>query len=264
MTYSLLIDPVSALMKEVASYIEDARTSFSDESVREKSINSLVSYVDETAEKMLVEGLRKILPEAGFLTEEGTAGRKNEKLVWIIDPLDGTTNFVQGIPFVGINVALMEKDEVVAGWIADVFHHSIYHAIKGEGAFKNGHPIQMKIKKTLKDTLMATGFPHVDFTHLDWYLRVMEAMMRSSRGLRRMGAATLDLAYTAEGKLDGFFEFSLNPWDVSAGALLVQEAGGIVTDFSDGNDWLFGGEIAAGCPEIHRELLDLMALAKGD
>ena len=158
----------------------------------------------------------------------------------------------------------MEKDQIVAGWIADVFHHSIYHAFKGGGAFKNGLPIRMKEKTSLKDTLMATGFPHVDFTHLDWYLRVMEAMMRSSRGLRRMGAATLDLAYTAEGKLDGFFEFSLNPWDVSAGALLVQEAGGVVTDFSGGTNWLFGGQIAAGCPEIHRELLDLMALAKGE
>lgn len=262
MMYQHLTAPTISLIQEVSSYIKNASIGFSDSDVREKSVNSLVSYVDETAEKMLVDGLRTILPEAGFLTEEGTAGRNQESLVWIIDPLDGTTNFVQGIPFVGMNVALMNRDEIILGFIADVFHDTVYHAIKGGGAFKNGLPILMKQKATLKDTLMATGFPHIDFTHIDWYLRIMETLMRSSRGIRRMGAATLDLAYTAEGRLDGFFEFSLHPWDVAAGALLVQEAGGMVTDFQGGKNWLMGGEIAAGIPKIHQELMDIIRIAK--
>lgn len=258
MITSNLLPSVAQLSLDVAAYIAQERAAFDVSTVEEKSLNSLVSYVDRTAEERIVEGLQALFPEAGFLAEEGTATSKGEEWQWIIDPLDGTTNFIHGIPFCGINIALTQNGVVKMGVIADVFHNDVYHAIEGKGAFKNNLSIQVNKETQLRNTLMATGFPHYDFEPLPKYLNIMGQLMQCTRGIRRMGAATLDLAYTAAGKFDGFFEFSLQPWDVSAGGIILKEAGGVVTDFSGGDNWLFGKEIMAGNPTIHAELCSLM------
>ncbi len=210
-----------------------------------KSLNSLVSYVDKTAEEKLVEGLQKILPEATFMTEEETIINQEGELQWIIDPLDGTTNFLHGLPLFSISVALRYKEEIVLGIIHEPSHNECFYAWKGGGAFLNEHSIKVSEASSLADSLIATGFPYYDYASISPYFEALEYFMRHSRGLRRLGSAALDLAYVACGRFDAFFEYSLNAWDVAGGAIIVKEAGGEVVDFSGKGNYLFGKELIA-------------------
>ncbi|MBS1581496.1 MAG: inositol monophosphatase [Bacteroidetes bacterium] len=252
-----LTEQVSALSREVAAFIRMESTRITDASVESKSLNNLVSYVDKHAEQAFVDGLRKLLPQAGFIAEEGT-GEQAEGLNWVIDPLDGTTNFVHGIPCYCTSVALIDSEEILLGVVLEVTRDECFAAWKGGGAYLNGRRIQVSTRGRLQDGLLATGFPYDDFAYEAAYMDLLRDLMHRSRGIRRLGSAAADLAYVACGRFEAFYEYGLNAWDVAAGILLVQEAGGTVSDFKQGADYLFGEEIIASNGHIHQELLDVI------
>lgn len=250
MNLDLLTQQVIALSTEVATYI--AGEAQKQVTVDLKTLNNLVTVVDKTAEKLFVEGLSKILPEAGFIAEEGTSTKKGETYNWIVDPLDGTTNFVHNIPAYCTSVALVKNGLPIIGVVYAVQQQECFSAYLGGGASMNGNPIFCSDNPLLKNALLATGFPYDDFSREESYLKAFQYFFRNTRGLRRLGSAALDLAYVACGRFDGFFEYGLNPWDVAAGALIVQEAGGVVTDFKQGTDYIFGEEIIASSTPIQQ------------
>ncbi len=233
---------------QVADFIKKESTEFSRDKIEQKGFNDLVSYVDKESEQQIVNACKKILPEAGFITEEGTETIRKEEYNWIIDPLDGTTNFTHGLPVYAISIALMQHDEIVAGVVHEVNRNECFHAVKGERAYCNEKVISVSPITELNDSLLATGFPYYDFGQIEEYLRILNAFMQQTHGLRRLGSAAVDLAYVACGRFEGFFEFNLNAWDVAAGAFIVKQAGGLVTDFKGGSNYTFGREIIAGGP----------------
>ena len=247
------------LVANSAQFIRSQIGNVGNQQIETKSLNSLVSFVDKTAEEILVEGCMKILPEAGFITEEETIEKSTDKeWLWIIDPLDGTTNFLHSLPFFSISVALQHRGKTVIGIVCEVNRQEMFYAIKNEGAYLNGRKISCSANQYLADSLLATGFPYYDFGKRDAYLKLLGELMPKCRGIRRLGSAALDLAYTACGRFDAFFEYSLAPWDVAAGAFIVEEAGGIVSDFSCGDDYLFGKEILATNRGINKEMAELL------
>lgn len=229
-----------------------------EEQIETKSRNSLVSYADKKAEEILVEGLSKCLPGSTFLTEEETVSQERGEFQWIIDPLDGTTNFLHQIPTYAVSVGLRQGDEVILGIVYEPNRSECFYAWKGSGAFLNGKPIQVRKNTKLADSLLATGFPYYEFSKTEPYLKAFEEFMRETRGLRRIGAAAVDLAYTAAGRFDAYYEYNLQIWDIAAGYFIVQEAGGKVCDFSSGNDFKEGKEIIAGTPAITDEVLKIL------
>ena len=249
-----LTEQVAALSRDVAVFIRTEALRFTEASVESKSLNNLVSYVDKGAEQRLVDGLAKMLPEAGVIAEEGT-GSRGEGSNWIIDPLDGTTNFVHGVPCYCISIGLHDGEHMLVGVVLEVTREECFTAWKGGGAFLNGKPIHVSARNHLIESLLATGFPYDDFGREAEYMQLLRELMHGSRGIRRLGSAAADLAYVACGRFEAFYEYGLNPWDVAAGALLVQEAGGQVTDFHGGGNWLFGEEIVASNGGIHQELI---------
>lgn len=257
MTPEKIIKPTIELIKQVGNFIQQESLVFQSSSIEKKGFNDLVSYVDKQAEKQLVDGLAKILPEAGFIAEEGTSSVRAEEYNWIIDPLDGTTNFTHGLPIYAISVALMQNEEIVLGVVHEVNRQECFHAINGGKAYCNDQEIKVSSVYQLGDSLLATGFPYYDFEQMDKYLQILNQFMQSTHGLRRMGSAAVDLAYVACGRFEGFFEYNLNSWDVAAGAFIVQQAGGKVTDFSGGIDYIFGREILAGCA-VHSQILQVV------
>lgn len=246
---------VNAIVTETAQYIAEQRKGFSKNVVAEKGLNQLVSYVDIEAEKQLVAGLSALVPEAGFITEENTSDIGRQTYNWIIDPLDGTTNFIHNVPVYSVSVALAHGDEILVGAVYEIGRGELFCAYKGGGAFCNGKPIHVSEEHTLSGSLMATGFPYYDFEQMDAYIAVLRHLMQNTHGLRRMGSAAVDLAYVACGRFEGFFEYGLHAWDVAAGILLVQEAGGNVCDFQAGNNFLFGDSIVADNAKIHEPLM---------
>lgn len=241
-----LLQDVIILAKETGEFIRQESRKFDTSKVEYKGKNDLVSYVDKEAEKRIVNGLREILPGAGFITEEGTDSRKSDTYNWIIDPLDGTTNFIHSVPVFAVSIALIKRNELVLGVVYEVNRDECFHALKEGGAFLNHFPISVSKVKTLDQSLIATGFPYYNFEQMAQYLAILNDFMQHTHGLRRMGSAAVDLAYTACGRFEGFFEYNLNAWDVAAGILIVKEAGGIVTDFKGGNDCVFGRQLIAG------------------
>lgn len=236
---------IGGIAKEAGQFIREERSKITSEDIELKGKASLVTYVDKTAEQMLVAELRKILPEAGYITEEGTAGEHGEKYKWVIDPLDGTTNFIHGIFPHSVSIGLLEDNVPVAGAVYEVGQDELFSAWKGGGAWLNGQRISVSRSSQHEDVLLATGFPYYNFEMLGDYLRLLEFFMIETRGMRRMGSAAVDLAYVACGRFDGFFEHALHPWDVAAGIVLVQEAGGKLADFKGGDNFLFGKELVA-------------------
>jgi len=244
----------NGIVLKTGAFIRDESAKIHQIVIEEKDLNSLVSYVDKTAEIQLVEGLQKLIPDCGFLTEENTTTIVGKTIEWIIDPLDGTTNFLYGIPAFSISIGLRIEGKLVAGIIYEINRNELFYAYENGGAFLNDNSIHVSARKTLKECLLATGFPYYDFSDMDNYIEALKILMRGSRGLRRIGSAAIDLAYVACGRFDGFFEYSLNPWDVAGGALIIKEAGGTVTDYSGGDNFLFGKEIIASNSFIHEEL----------
>lgn len=247
------------IVKKAGEFIQQQLNNFNDSHIEIKGLNQLVSFVDIETEKFLVKELGKLIPNSSFITEEKTVEEnKNAEYCWIIDPLDGTTNFLHKLPVYSISVALMHQNILQIGIVYEINRNEIFNAILNNGAYLNNNPIQISQNKDLSQSLIATGFPYYDFEKMDAYLNILRELMKSTHGLRRMGSAAVDLAYTAAGRFEGFFEYSLAPWDVAAGILIAQEAGAKVYDFNGGSNYLFGKEIIACSPSIEKEFLTLI------
>lgn len=225
--------------------------------VREKSPNDFVTTADLEVEREIIYHLKKAHPDYGVNAEE-TGGNQSGEHRWIIDPIDGTTNFLRGIPHFALSVALAKGDQVISGVVYDPVKDELFSAERGQGAFLNNRRIRVNRVSSLKSSLLCTGFPVKDKQGLEAYLELFNKVFLAAAGVRRAGSAALDLAYTAAGRLDGFWESRLSPWDVAAGSLLVQEAGGMVTDFDAREGWLASGTVLAASPVIHKELLRIM------
>lgn len=249
---------VQQIARAVGEFIKNEVHRVKANDIETKSLNSLVSYVDQQAEQKIVDRLMALLPEAGFIAEEGTASNEGQLLNWIIDPLDGTTNFLHSIPVFAVSIALKKEKEIILGVVYEINQDECFHAIKGGGAFLNAQEISVSSAEQLSDGLIATGFPYYDFKRMDGYFNTLRYFAENTRGIRRMGSAAVDLAYVACGRFDAFYEYSLHAWDVAAGALIVQEAGGTVSDFKGGNEWLFGKEIMATNPKVYSSVLSLL------
>ncbi|MDA3954959.1 MAG: inositol monophosphatase family protein [Bacteroidales bacterium] len=240
-----ICEQVTELTDIVGQFIVNERKNNSKLDIEVKGLHDFVTYVDKSSEQKLVSELKKILPEAGFLAEEGTSTEKGEKFNWIIDPLDGTTNFIHGVTPYAISIALMENDTIILGVVHELGLNECFYAWEGGSAFLNGEIITVSDKKTIEDSLIATGFPYYDFKRINPFLKSLDYFMQNSHGVRRLGSAATDLVYVACGRFEAFYEYSLNPWDVAAGAFIVQQAGGKVSDFSGDNNYIFGEEIVA-------------------
>jgi myo-inositol-1(or 4)-monophosphatase len=254
---STLLTGIIDTAKEAGAFIRKERENFSYDQVEIKGLNDLVSYVDKTSEKIIVEKLALLKPEAGFIVEENTLTER-KAYNWIVDPLDGTTNFIHGINCYAVSIALAHEKEIIAAVVYEVSRDECFYAEKGQGAFLNGNAIHVSSRKTLSESLIATGFPIYNFTRIESYLKCLEQLMRNTHGIRRIGAAAADLCFLACGRVDAFFEYNLSPWDVAAGALIVQEAGGTVSDFRGGDNWLFGKEVCSTNGHLEKEFSELI------
>jgi myo-inositol-1(or 4)-monophosphatase len=250
---------VEAVAKEAASFIMKESEHFDKNLKKTKGLHDFVSYVDIGAEKILVKKLEKLLPEAGINAEEGTSSRTGSKYCWIIDPLDGTTNFLHKLHPFSISIALSEHDEVIAGVVFEAGGNETFTAWKNGGAWLNGKSISVSTSPDLSNSLIATGFPYKDFSRLKSYIKCFEHFLRNTQGVRRMGSAAIDLAYVACGRFEAFYEYGLNPWDVAAGTILVREAGGVVSDFSGNRKNLTGIEILAANSLVYNEFLEIVS-----
>jgi myo-inositol-1(or 4)-monophosphatase len=244
--------------REAGEFILKESFVFDIKRTEKKGLNDFVSYVDKGSENLLVEKLSRLLPEAGFLTEEGTSTKVGLRYCWVIDPLDGTTNFLHGFHPYSISIALKDYDEVVAGVVYEVGGNETFSAWKGGGAWLNGLKIHVSEAPTLADSLIATGFPYSDFGRLDAYMQCFTYFCKHTHGVRRLGSAAIDLAYVACGRFEAFYEYGLHPWDVAAGMLLVREAGGVVSDFTGNGENLTGEEFLASNDLIFNEILGIV------
>ncbi len=258
MDLAVLTKKVISLTKEVGEFIHGESKVFDREHIEYKGMHDMVSYVDKTAERDLVKGLSSILPEAGFITEEKTSTVLGEEYNWIIDPLDGTTNFIHGVPTFSISIALQYKDELVLGVVYEINRNECFSAWKNGGAYLNGKRISVSLATAVENTLLATGFPFHEFSKMERYINVLRVLMQKCHGIRRIGSAAIDLAYVACGRFDGYFEYNLNSYDIAAGMVLVREAGGQVFDFKGGNNCFDRREIIATNGKISSELLAVL------
>lgn len=256
MNLKKILDDILPCIKETGAFQLSEQKKLSLIEIRDKGLNQLVSHVDIQSEIKLVECCRKAFPEAAFITEENTLEEQHKSdYNWIIDPLDGTTNFLHGLQVYSISVALVHQNKPVLGVVHCPAMDQCFTSIIGDGAKLNDHSIAVSKNANLKDSLIATGFPYTEFDGMQNYLNLLEYLMKNTHGLRRMGSAAIDLCYTAMGIFDSFYETNLNAWDVAAGALIVQEAGGVVSDFSNTSNYLFGKQIVAGNKQVQAELL---------
>lgn len=255
MNYENICQSSITVVKKAANFIKSQMGKVETAQIKDKGVNSLVSYVDKTAEEILVNGLSKIVPSATFITEEDTVENKKSEYYWIVDPLDGTTNFLHSLPFFSVSVALAHNDKIVVGIIYEVTRDECFSTWQGGQAFLNGKVIRVSLNKELINAMIATGFPYTHMEKIDAHIEMIKYLRYNARGLRRFGSAALDLAYVAAGRFDGYFEYGLQPWDVAAGVFLVQQAGGLVSDFKNGEDYIFGEEVVVGSPAIQPMLL---------
>jgi len=243
--------------RRAGSIITRASEDIGSLTINDKGYNDFVTEVDLASEKEIIRVLKTSYPDHAFLGEETGLTHQADN-VWIIDPLDGTTNFLHGFPQYCISIALEEKGEITQAVIYDPNRNDLFTATKGQGAFLNQRRMRVSNKSKLKESILGTGFPFRDFQHLPVYLKIFEEVVRGTSGIRRPGSAALDLAYVAAGWFDGFFEINLSKWDIAAGGLLVTEAGGIVSDFSEKDGWLESGNIVATNPKIYDPLIKII------
>lgn len=228
-----------------------------------KQHSDFVTQVDRAAEEAIIHILQEAYPQHAIFAEESAAGMdfesvKTKEYLWIIDPLDGTTNFIHGFPQYAVSIGLACKGVLTHGVIYDPCRNEIFTASRGAGAFLNDKRLRVSSRTKLDQALIATGFPYRSFTHIEGYLAIFRELAQKSAGLRRPGAASLDLAWVAAGRADGFWEFGLSPWDMAAGALMISEAGGLVADLSGENNYLSSGNVVAGNPKIFAQLLTII------
>lgn len=226
--------------------------------VTKKSNADYVSEVDKAAERTIIETILDVYPTHAILAEESGSQGESEYL-WIIDPLDGTTNFLHGYQQYSVSIALQHNGVLTQAVIYDPTKNDLFTATRGRGAFLNDRRIRVSKRGELADSLIGTGFPYSKFDHLDAYMDILKDMMKKTAGLRRPGSAALDLAYTAAGRYDGFFETGLKPWDIAAGCLLITEAGGLVSDLQGNDSYLKSGHLCAGNPRVFAQMLQVIA-----
>ncbi len=244
--------------RRAGSIINRASLNLDVLTVRHKTFNDLVSEVDRAAEQAIIEVLKDAYPEHAILAEESGAQGDSEYL-WIIDPLDGTTNFLHGFPQYAVSIALSHKQTLTLAVVYDPGRNELFTATRGRGAYLNDRRLRVSKRIRLTDALIGTGFPFRELKHLDSYLAMFREIVKNTAGVRRAGAASLDLAYVAAGRLDGFWEMGLGPWDIAAGNLLIQEAGGLIGDFEGNNGYLESGNVVSGNPKIFAQLIKILA-----
>jgi myo-inositol-1(or 4)-monophosphatase len=254
--YTVELNLAKKAAKSTAKIIEKYQVN-NNYSVDYKGKNDLVTEADLKAEKNILSIIEEDFPEDHILAEEtASKGDMPDGRTWVIDPIDGTTNFTHGFPVYCISIGLWEEQEPKMGLVMEVSRGECFTALAGKGAYLDGNPISVSKREKPEDSLIGTGFPYNDLSLVEHYLAFFRMLMDRTQGVRRPGAASYDLCCVACGRFDGFYEYALNPWDVGAAALIVQEAGGMVTDWSGGSDWLFGERIVAGNPAIHKFLLE--------
>lgn len=251
-----LCEEVQVISMQVGKFIREERKNFNASDVELKGVSNLVSYVDKTAEKQFVEKLKAVFPEAGFIAEEDASLEKAERYNWVIDPLDGTTNFVHDFPCYATSVALLDGNKILLGVVYAINLDECFYAWKNGGAWKNGERISVSKTNIIRDSLIATGFPYDALDRHETYMKLYSEIQQGSHGIRRAGSAATDTAYVACGRFEAYYEYGLQAWDMAAGALLVKEAGGIVTDFSGGNNFLSKREFLCGTSGVHAALLE--------
>jgi myo-inositol-1(or 4)-monophosphatase len=255
-TYKELCLVVCDLARSTGKQIAKERETFDSSKIEIKGLHDLVSYVDKKSEEHIISAVQKLLPDSGFIAEEGTNVKRGERFNWVIDPLDGTTNFIQGVPVYAVSIGLMDYDKLVLGVVYEVGRDECFYAWENGGAYLNNIEIHVSKRKDINDALLATGFPYNDFSNLEGYIKFLKWTMVNARGVRRLGSAATDLVYVACGRFDAFWEYDLKPWDVAAGTVIVKEAGGTVSDYNGGNDFLFGRKIVATNGWLEKLILD--------
>lgn len=244
--------------RRAASVINRASTQLDLLTVQSKSPNDFVTEVDRAAEQAIIEVLRDAFPGHGILAEESGESGPESEYTWIIDPLDGTTNFIHGMPQYAVSIAQAKNGVLEHAVVYDPNTNEMFTASRGAGAFLNDRRIRVSRRTRLNEALIGTGFPFRQFDHVDAYLAMFKELTQKTAGIRRPGAASLDLAYVASGRFDGFWEMGLSPWDMAAGVLLIQEAGGLVSDLSGEANYLTTGNLVAGTPKIFGQLLPII------
>ena len=246
--------------RRAANVIQRASNNLDIIRTETKQHNDFVSEVDRAAEAAIIDIIRDAYPDHAILAEEsGRQGRDTAEFEWIIDPLDGTTNYLHGYPHYCISIALAHKGQITQAVVYDPNRNDLFTASKGAGAFLNDRRIRVGKRISLADSLVVTGFPYTDVSYLDTYLEQFANMIKKTAGVRREGSAALDLCYVACGRADGYWELNLKPWDIAAGSLIVQEAGGIVTDLYGEQGWLESGDIVAANPKVLAQMLHTLA-----
>ena len=258
MEYKHLCMQVCDVAKHAGGFIRNEAVDFSAKSVEVKGLHNFVSYVDTKAEEMIISRLQKLLPEAGFIAEEGTNTNRGKRFDWVIDPLDGTTNFIHGLPPYSVSIGLLENNLPVLGVVYEITLDECFYAWKDSRAFLNGNEIRVSSRNSLHDSLIATGFPYYDYHLMRPYIDCLEHLLRNTHGVRRLGSAAVDLAYTACGRFEAFYEYGLNPWDVAAGTFILQQAGGKSSDFSGSDNYIFGKEIVSANDAVFDEFFNII------
>jgi myo-inositol-1(or 4)-monophosphatase len=250
-----ILNKVIDIAKEAGTIIRNNIGKISASNIEKKGLNDFVTSVDKESELLIINSLNKILPSAGFIAEEDDSLKIEKEFNWIIDPLDGTTNFIHGIYPCAVSIGLQQNDEIILGVVYEVGLDECFYAYKGGGAYLNGKPIKVSAKENFSDAFLATGFPYHEFDRLDNYIKLLKYLTENTQGIRRLGSAATDLAYVACGRFDGFYEYDLKPYDVAAGIIIVSEAGGKISDFKGGSNYLFGKEIVASNNIIFEEFI---------
>ena len=257
-----MINTAVKAARRAAAIINRASFDVDQLKVTAKNQNDFVTEVDQAAERAIIDVLKQAYPDHAILAEESGASANlhdDNENVWIIDPLDGTTNFIHGFPQYCVSIALQHRGQITQAVIYDPTRNELFTASKGAGAFLNDKRIRVGKRDRLADGLIGTGFPYSDLSGLDQYVNMFKLMTERCAGLRRPGSAALDLAYVAAGRLDGFFEKNLKPWDMAAGTLLITEDGGIVANFAGESDYLYKGDVIAGSPKIFSQMLNTLS-----
>ncbi len=258
MNLNTILPTVISIAKEAGQFLTSELKNISQSDIESKAEHDFVTYVDKASEKFLIKELSKVLPEAAFVAEESQSQQKTNRFCWIVDPLDGTTNFIHGLPAYCVSIALTDNNQEILGVIYEPNLNECFSAHTESGAFLNDKP--MHVSETLKvfDSFIATGFPSRDYSRLEEYMQLFRRLLFDTQGIRRLGSAALDMAYVACGRFDAFYEYGLCAWDVAAGSLLVKQAGGKVSDFSGGNNYLYGKELLCSNGWMQEEMLGLL------
>jgi len=249
---------VNELSNEITEFLLQEVGQLNADEIQTKGLHDFVTYVDQSAEQKIAARLGKLLPGAGMLLEEKSVDKHGDRYRWVVDPLDGTTNFIHRLPLFSVSIALLDGDRPVLGVVHEANLDECFMAWQDAPALLNGSEIRVSSISSMDKALLATGFPYDDYGKLDAYLEIFKYFVQNSSGLRRFGSAAADLAYVACGRFEGFYEYGLHPWDVAAGAFIVQQAGGKVTDFHGDNNFIFGGETLASNKTLHDPMLEAL------